>query len=307
MHDGRQHVRRVGAGPRTFGRIAKRRGANGAKIQWMRLPSNESPPTGSQGRRVALVTGAGSPFGIGFAAARFLGRAGARIAIASTTDRIHDRVAELVAVGITATGHVGDLVADGVPARLIEEVLEAHDGRLDILVNNAGMIAVGVDEESPNVIDMVETTWDQGMARNLRLAFTVTRAALPSIVASGAGRIVFVSSVTGPVVSNPGAAVYGAAKAGIIGLMRGLAIEVGRQGVTVNAVLPGWIATASQLPEEAIGGQNTPLGRSGTPDEVAAVIAFLASEEASYITGQGIVVDGGNTIQEYKGPPEAWY
>ncbi len=77
--------------------------------------------------------------------------------------------------------------------------------------------------------------------------------------------------------------------------------------MTVNTVLPGWIATASQLAEEAIGGQNTPLGRSGTPEEVVAVITFLASQEASYVTKQGIVADGGNTIQEYKGPSEAWY
>jgi 3-oxoacyl-[acyl-carrier protein] reductase len=257
--------------------------------------------------RVVLVTGAGSPNGIGFAAARILGRGGARIAVTSTTDRIHDRVAELARDGIAATGHVADLMTDGAAARLVREVLVAGGGRLDILVNNAGMVAVGAPEDSGDVAGMDATEWDRGIARNLTTAFSVTRAALPSLVGSGHGRIVYVSSVTGPLVSNPGSAVYGAAKAGILGLMRGLAIEVGRQGVTVNAVLPGWIATGSQQPEEAIGGENTPLGRSGTPAEIGEVIAFLASDAASYITGQGIVVDGGNTIQEFKGPSDAWY
>jgi len=110
--------------------------------------------------------------------------------------------------------------------------------------------------------------------------------------------------VTGPVVSDLGMPAYSAAKAGMTGLTRALALETGRSGITVNAVAPGWIRTASSTEREIEAGRNTPVGRPGTSAEVAALIVFLCSDEASYITGQIIVVDGGNTVQEYKGAEE---
>ncbi len=252
--------------------------------------------------RIALVTGAGSPTGIGFACARILAREGASLAIASTTARIHERAETLHAEGSHAAGFVADLTDRVQSRRLVDQVRELF-GRIDILVNNAGMVNVGMDGESfTDFMDMDDADWDLDIAMNLHTAYNVTKATVPGMVERGWGRIVMVSSVTGPVVTNPGSTGYGAAKGGMDGLMRGLAIELGSHGVTANSVAPGWIATGSQTAEEADAGKHTPLGRSGTADEIAEVVAFLASDRASYITGQSIVVDGGNTIQEMKGP-----
>ena len=253
--------------------------------------------------RVALVTGAGSDSGIGFAAARILAGRGARVAVAATTARIHERAAEL---GGPAAGFEADLTDAVAAAGLVSAVVERF-GRLDVLVNNAGMVQSGVDDSTRRFADTGPEAWDRQIALNLTTTVNVTRAAVPVMVAAGYGRIVNVSSVTGPLVSNPESSGYSAAKAGIDGLTRALAIELGRDGITVNSVAPGWIDTGSATDVERLGGSNTPIGRSGTPAEVGELIAFLASEGASYVSGQSVVVDGANTIQEYKGPSEGWY
>ncbi len=257
--------------------------------------------------RVALVTGAGSPTGIGMAVARALGRDGLAVGVCATTGRIHERVADLGRLGVDAGGFEADLT-DADAARAVVEAALARFGRIDVVVNNAGMVTLAMDDpdERP-FVEITDAEWASTVAMNLTTAFNVTRAALPGMIDRGWGRVVMVSSVTGPVASNPFSAGYSAAKAGMDGLMRAIAIEVARDGVTVNSVAPGWIATGSQTPEEAVAGLHTPIGRSGTPEEIAAVIAFLTSEGASYLTGQSITVDGGNTIQEYKGPAEGYY
>ena len=121
---------------------------------------------------------------------------------------------------------------------------------------------------------------------------------MPALASASAGRLVMVASLTGPVMAMRGEIAYGAAKAGLVGLVRGLALDAAGSGVTVNAVAPGWIATDSQTPHEHEQGLRTPMGRSGTAAEVAGLIAYLCTPSASYLTGQCLVVDGGNSIAE---------
>jgi 3-oxoacyl-[acyl-carrier protein] reductase len=233
----------------------------------------------------ALVTG--STRGIGRAIAESLAGAGARVAVVG---RDQARAAEAAAaIGSTARGFAAD-VSDPASVVALIEAVEQEFGQVDILVNNAGLTRDNI------LFRLKDDDWDTVLDANLRGAFVAIRTAARGMIKRRWGRIINIASVVG-ITGNKGQANYAASKAGLIGLTKSVAKELGSRNVLVNAVAPGFIETdmtAAMTPEARAGlaGQ-IPLERLGTPQDIAGVVTFLASDQAAYITGQTIVVDGG--------------
>jgi 3-oxoacyl-[acyl-carrier protein] reductase len=237
--------------------------------------------------KVALVTGSGK--GIGKAIARKLSEAGATIVINDVTDESSVTAQEIAAAGKPALFVKASVSVAAEVNAMVEQIVAAY-GRLDILVNNAGIT------RDQLTIRMTDEEWDAVINVNLKGVFVCTRAALKYMMKQRYGRIINISSISG-IVGNPGQVNYCAAKAGIIGLTRTVAKEMATRGITVNAVAPGFIETdmtariPAKLREEF--SKKIPAGYFGSPDDVAGTVAFFASDEARYITGQVLCVDGG--------------
>jgi 3-oxoacyl-[acyl-carrier protein] reductase len=238
--------------------------------------------------RVAIVTGAGR--GIGRAIALKLAGVGATVVVSDILEKEAGEVAqEIKANGGQSLVCRSDVSQAADVARLVEETLAAY-GRIDILVNNAGIA------RDQLLLRMSEEDWDKVIDVDLKSVFLCTKAVLRHMLKARWGRVISLSSIAG-LVGNPGQANYSSAKAGIVGFTRTVAKEVGSHGITINAVAPGFIETdmTSHMKEELRQEikKLIPLDRFGTPQDVAEAVAFLASEEAGYITGQVLSINGG--------------
>ena len=237
--------------------------------------------------RVALVTGASR--GIGRAIAERLARQGALVVAAARGENAKTVADDISSAGGRAEAAALDVTEAGAPERVVSDVLARH-GRVDILVNNAGIT------RDQLMLRMKRDDWDAVIATNLTAAFALTQAVLKPMIRQRGGRIICISSVVGQS-GNAGQANYAASKAGLIGFAKAVALEVASRGITVNVVAPGMIETdmtraiTDSAREEWA--SKIPLRRLGTPDDIASAVCFLASDEAAYITGHVLAVNGG--------------
>jgi len=246
--------------------------------------------------KVVLITGGSQ--GIGKGIAEVFAQEGATVIITSRTkEKLEHTTKEIAEKGGEISYFIADITNEGEMNQVVADIISKYK-RLDILIHNAAGIF-----PFRKVEDMLYSEWRNALNTNLDAVFIVTKAVLPQMKAQKYGRIVYTSSISGPKVGLPGKSHYTAAKAGLTGFMKTIAIELASDNITVNAVEPGNIETeglrAKNSPE-AIKGRIAPIPmkRLGTPTEVAYAHLFLASDEASYITGQSIVIDGGQTLPE---------
>ena len=254
--------------------------------------------------KVAVVTGAAR--GNGEGAARVMAREGATVVLTDILDLVHETAKSIGNNGYKAVSFKMDVTKPSEVDQVVQEVLKQF-GKVDILVNNAG---VGIVVP---FVDMDDETRDKIFDINLKGVFIVTKAVLPSMIEQKYGRIVNISSVSGPLVADTGECAYAATKGALWGFTRALALEVARDGVTINAICPGMIETPAlkqwatetdpKDPEAVLKrlASGIPMGRLGTIEELGELVAFLASDESKYITGTPVIIDGGSTIPESPG------
>lgn len=251
--------------------------------------------------KIAIVTGAAR--GNGEGAARVMAREGATVVLTDALDLVHETAKSISNNGYKAVPFQMDITKPAEVNSVVQKVLEQFS-KIDILVNNAGVIQL------VSLVDMADEVRDKMIDINIKGTFIVTKAVLPSMLKRKYGRIINLSSVSGPLVADIGECAYAATKAAIWGFTRALAFEVVKEGITVNAVCPGMIETDMVRkmavetnpddPQSVIDdlARGIPMGRLGTTEELGELVAFLASDEAKYITGTPILIDGGSTLPE---------
>jgi len=254
--------------------------------------------------KVAIITGAAR--GNGEGAARVMTREGATVVLTDVLDEVHETAKDISEQGYKAVSFKMDVTKPAEVNAVVQEVLEQF-GKVDILVNNAGVCW------PVPFIDMTDEVRDKTFDINIKGPFICTKAVLPSMLKRKYGRIINISSVSGPLVADVGECAYGASKGALWGFTRTLALEVAKEGITVNAICPGMIETemVKQMavrtnpknPEDVLKdlARGIPMGRLGTVEEVGELVAFLASDESKYITGTPVIIDGGSTIPESPG------